>query len=315
MEGGPFGGLACGYRLGCLQRRQRREQQDSEKNEARFYGLLFGGLHRSSNLRRNTGGGAMLWALKRRSIINLPVPVSIPNRRYHPMCHVIISSNVQYASFARSFCRPTFVHPTCLDGRRSGQGKARQSANLASQPRVPFSKNRAIQSPNLLASLNLLEIRIRSVGFAWRANVRNRTSCTACRLPDYAPSVHRHAECFMVPPLWRPALRLRPRPLPGLPTDNHPDSTTLRPLGEAAPHAGQRPLAARANVTTPRRATRPGIGARLGVRNGRGGPVRNASVPSGALTVRVQIIPLSPFFLTRVGRKTPPFYGKVYSTP
>jgi hypothetical protein len=141
------------------------------------------------------------------------------NRRYHPMCHVIISSNVQYASFARSFCRPTVVFPTCLDGRRTGQGKARQSANLASQPRVPFSKNRAIQSPN--------------------------------------------------------------------------------------------PLASRANVTTPRRATRPGIGARLGVRSGRGGPVRNASVPSGALTVRVQIIPLLPFSVPGGSQETPPFYGKV----
>jgi hypothetical protein len=40
------------------------------------------------------------------------------------------------------------------------------------------------------------------------------------------------------------------------------DSTPLRPLGGPAPHAGQRPRPARANGTSPRRATRPGIGAR-----------------------------------------------------
>ena len=61
----------------------------------------------------------------------------------------------------------------------------------------------AIQNPNLLASLNLLEIRIPFVGFAWRANVRNRTSSTACRLPDYAPSAHRHAGCSPPPPSAR----------------------------------------------------------------------------------------------------------------
>ena len=79
----------------------------------------------------------------------------------------------------------------------------RENDNRARQPRAPSSKasskasskSSSIQNPNLLASLNLLEIRLRSVGFAWRTDLRNRTSSTAGRLPDYASSVHRHAGC------------------------------------------------------------------------------------------------------------------------
>jgi hypothetical protein len=67
----------------------------------------------------------------------------------------------------------------------------REPGNRASQPRVPSSKNASksssIQNPNLLASLNLLEIRIRSVGFAWRANLRNRTPM---HQGDTQPSSH-----------------------------------------------------------------------------------------------------------------------------
>jgi hypothetical protein len=42
-----------------------------------------------------------------------------------------------------------------------------EPGNRASQPQVRSSKRSSIQHPNLLASLNLLEIRIRSVCYAF----------------------------------------------------------------------------------------------------------------------------------------------------
>ena len=65
-----------------------------------------------------------------------------------------------FASFVDRFM-PTHFLPQIQGGQQMDSiENEREPGNRASQPRVPFSKSSSIRNLNLLASLNLLEIRI-----------------------------------------------------------------------------------------------------------------------------------------------------------